>query len=93
MVDVEKKNKQIDELRANIDTTILAERDLETKIYKMSGENMLKINEKDSLIMLIPDIILALRHEPNELKANVNSLSDKDVMKNIKSILSKVLGN
>lgn len=85
-------NRSIAEVEQNIDTTVLAQRDLETKIYRMSGDNMMKMGEKDELMMLLPEIVLALRREPNELKARVQDLSDQEIRKLMRSTLIEVFG-
>lgn len=85
-------NKSISGVEQNIDTTVLAQRDLETKIYRMSGDNMMKMGEKDELMMLLPEIVLALRREPNELKARVQDLSDQEIRKLMRGTLIEVFG-
>lgn len=87
-----RNNQEIDQLRSGIDTTKITERDLETKIYKMSGENMLKINEKDALIMLFPDLVQALRGQHHDLKSCIRNLTDEETVAKVKSILSSIFG-
>lgn len=85
-------NKEIERLNSNIDTTGLTQRDLETKIYKMSADNMMKMGEKDDLIMLLPEIVLALRREPNELKSRIQELTDADARREVRGALIEIFG-
>lgn len=85
-------SKEIQNLESNIETTGITERDLETKIYRMSGDNMMKMGEKDDLMMLLPEIVLAIRREPNELKSKVQDLQDGDTKRVIRSMLIEVFG-
>lgn len=90
--EIENNNKEIDQLNNNIDTTGLTQRDLETKIYKLSAENMMKMGEKDDLVMLLPEIVLAFRKEPNELRSKVQDLPDGDAKRLVRSVLIEVFG-
>ncbi|CAI2384081.1 unnamed protein product [Moneuplotes crassus] len=90
--EVEDKSETLGQINQNIETTQIAQRDLETKIYRMSGDNMMKMIEKDDLTMLLPEIVKALRRQPNELKDKVQALPDQDLKQAIRSILISVFG-
>jgi len=88
-----KENKKvIDQFNSNWETTRITERDLETKIYRMTGDIMMKMGEKDDLMMLLPEIILALKRQPNELKGKVQELTDSDTKRVVKGILIETFG-
>ena len=75
----------------NLETTGITEQDLETKIYRLSGDNMMKMCEKDDLIIIIPEIALALKRLPNELKSKVQELPEGDTKRYVKSIVKELL--
>lgn len=81
-----------EKLNQRIETSGVAQRDLETKIYRMSGDNMMKMLEKDDLTMLLPEIVQALRREPNDLKEKVQALTDQDLKTVLRSNLIAVFG-
>ena len=86
--EIEAQNKNIEQLNQNIETSVISQRDLETKIYRMSGDNMMKMNEKDNLIMLLPEIVCALRKQPNDLNDKILELQDQDLKKIMRNNLA-----
>jgi chaperonin cofactor prefoldin len=87
-----KNRKVINQVNSSTETIKITERDLETKIYRMTGDIMMKMNDKDELIMLLPEIIKALKRQPNDLRNRVQELSDNEVRRDIRAHLIEIFG-
>lgn len=53
---------------------------------------MLKVNEKDSLIVMFQELIQAVSNKPNDLRGAINDIPVDETTAKVKSILSKIFG-
>lgn len=84
-----KEGENILRQQEDIETTTITSKDLETKIYRMSGENMLKIDEKDSIVELLPQVMLAINRKANSLEKYIDSINNEGTKAMVIDIVGK----
>ena len=82
------KEKKIKDLKLEITKSSQNQLGLEERIYTVSIENKQKQDDKDMMLMLLPQIVKDIQKKPNNIKQLLNQIENDHLKAKISKILT-----